>query len=183
MHVVWYTALSMDGRIADADDRLDFLDVIGDAAGAQDEFPRFIASIDAVLVGAGTLRWLVRGGHRWPHDDLPTWLVSHDESLVEQIGTTRAPLHRVEGELGPVLDAIAAAGHTRIWLAGGGDLAGQVLGLDRVDEVIVTIAPTAVGAGPSLFDVRGLPPRRFSLAECRDLGGGAARLRWLRERG
>jgi len=182
MHVVWYTAMSMDGRIADADDSLEFLDVIGDAAGAADEFPRFLATIDAVIVGAGTMRWLVRGGHGWPHDDLPTWLVSHDAALVEQIGPTRAPLRRVEGELGPAFDEIERAGHARVWLAGGGDLAGQALGLDRLDEVIATVAPIALGAGPALFDARGLPPRRFRLAECRELGGGAARLRWLRER-
>ena len=60
-------------------------------------------------------------------------------------------------------------------------IAGQALALDRVDEVVVTIAPTAVGAGPALFDAPALPSRRFRLAECSALGGDAARLRWVRE--
>ena len=88
MQVVWYTAMSMDGRIA-------------------------VASIDAVVVGASTLRWLLRGGHGWPHDDLPTWLVSRDPALVGQVGSTRAPLRRVEGPLGPVFDERSSAPGTR----------------------------------------------------------------------
>jgi riboflavin biosynthesis pyrimidine reductase len=61
-------------------------------------------------------------------------------------------------------------------------VAGQALALNRIDEVIATIAPVALGAGPALFDGAGLPPHRFTLAECRPAGGDAARLRWLRER-
>src|SRR6185369_8271901 len=199
MNVIWYTAMSMDGRIADAKDSLEFLDVIGGredkegqgGQGGQEgqegqegkaEFPAFLATIDAVIVGASTLRWLLRGGHGWPHDDLPTWLVSHDSKLVAQIGRTRAPLRRVDGPLGPVFEEIERAGHKRVWLAGGGSVAGQALALDRIDEVIATVAPTALGAGPALFDAAALPQRRFRLAECAAIGGDAARLRWIRER-
>jgi riboflavin biosynthesis pyrimidine reductase len=179
MDVVWYTGMSMDGRISSADDSLDFLDAV--TGSDPDDFSTFIAHIDAVLVGAGTLRWLVSGGHGWPHDDLPTWLVSHDEVLAQSVRPTRTPLTRVSGGLGPVLDAIEAAGHRRVWLAGGGSIAGQVLRLDRLDEVIVTIAPTVLGSGPALFDGSALPLHRFELVECRQVGT-AARLRWVRLR-
>lgn len=181
MHVIWYTAMSMDGRIADGQDSLDFLDTIGDSDDGGGGFAEFIASIDAVIVGASTLRWLLRGGHGWPHGDLPTWLVSHDPSLAVAAAGGSAPLHRVEGALDGMFAGIEAAGHRRVWLSGGGSVAGQALALDRVDEVVVTIAPIAVGAGPSLFDGP-LPPRRFKLVECRAAGGDAAAVRWLRDR-
>jgi riboflavin biosynthesis pyrimidine reductase len=182
MHVIWYTAMSMDGRIADAQGSLEFLTTIGSRAGGEDEFSSFLATIDAVLVGAGTLRWLLHHGHGWPHDDLPTWLVSHDDTLVSQIGATRAPFRRVEGPLAQAFDEMATAGHDRVWLCGGGDIAGQTLAIDRLDEVLITVAPTALGAGPALFDGAGLPRRRFRLVECRALGGHAARLGWSRDR-
>ena len=180
--VVWYTAMSMDGRIAGPGDDLGFLDSIGAGAKSGADFGAFMATVDAALVGASTLRWLLREGHGWPHDDLPTWLVSHDEGLVTAIGPTRAPLRRVAGDLAAAFSEIAAAGHRRVWLCGGGSVAAQTLALDRIDEVIATIAPVALGAGPALFDGSGLPPHRFTLAECRPAGGDAARLRWLRER-
>ena len=170
MRVIWYTAMSMDGRIASAEDSLGFLELIGPSEGPsegdqRDEWGEFIGTIDAVILGASTLRWLIAGGHGWAHDDLPTWLVSHDESLVDQVGETRAPLQRVEGSLDEMLTGIDAAGHERVWLCGGGDIAGQLLRLDRVDEVIATVAPTVLGAGPALFDGPDLPLRRFRLEE------------------
>jgi riboflavin biosynthesis pyrimidine reductase len=70
------------------------------------------------------------------------------------------------------------AGVSRVWLAGGGSVAAQVLALDRLDEVIATIAPTALGAGPALFDSVELPLRTFQLVDCRP-AGKAARLRWV----
>ena len=192
MHVIWYTAMSMDGRIATADDSLDFLDTIG--SHATDDVPpsssdedgsdvdTFLKSVDAIIVGASTLHWLLRGGHGWPHGDLPTWLITHDASLPEAVGTTAQPLRAVSGSVEPAFAEIAAAGYKRVWLAGGGSIAGQALAVDRVDEVVVTIAPTAVGAGPALFGDVSLPPRRFQLVECRALAGDAARLRWVRDR-
>lgn len=194
MHVIWFTAMSMDGRIATADDSLDFLDLIGPSEATTDappdannnpdsaDFEAMVRSVDAIIVGASTLRWLLRGGHGWPHGDLPTWLITHDAGLVAAVGATTQPLRVVSGSLETAFEEIAAAGHQRVWLAGGGSVAGQALALDRVDEVIVTVAPTAVGAGPALFDGADLPVRRFRLVECRPVAGDAAVLRWVRDR-
>lgn len=178
MEIVWYTAMSMDGRIASVDGSLDFLDV-SLADGSGNDFDEFIAGVDGVLVGASTLRWLVSHGHGWPHDDLPTWLASHDADLASSIEPTRAAFRRVEGDLTPALDEMEHNEHRRIWLAGGGDVAAQVLALDRLTEVIATVAPTALGLGPALFDAPALPLRSFELVECVPVGA-AARLRWVR---
>lgn len=182
MHVIWYTAMSMDGRIAADGDDLSFLSHI-DATGEQDgEFEQFVSTLDAVIIGGSTLRWLVQQGHSWPHGELPTWLISRDEHLVHAVGEVDEPIHRREGPLGAVLEEIEAAGHERIWLCGGGDVAGQLLALDAIDEVIVTIAPTVLGSGPSLFDAPELPLFAFELAEVRRYGTQSARLTWRRTR-
>jgi riboflavin biosynthesis pyrimidine reductase len=180
VHVVWETAASLDGRIASPQHDLSFLDAI-DTAGEGGDFTAFLGTVDAVLVGASTLRWLVGQGHGWPHDDLPTWLLSHDEALAESVRPTRAPLRRIEGDVAAALDEIEAAGHERVWLAGGGDVAGQVLALDRLDEIALTLAPVALGGGPAIVDALELPERRFELVECAP-AGNAARVRWLRRR-
>jgi len=99
-----------------------------------------------------------------------------------QVGDTEQPFRRVEGDVAAVLAEIEAAGAGQVWLCGGGDLAAQALAADRVDEVVVTVAPTVLGAGPALFDGERLPARRFRLAECQPAGGDAARLRWTRDR-
>jgi riboflavin biosynthesis pyrimidine reductase len=184
VHVVWYTAASIDGRIAGPGDDMSFLETV-DGRGEERDFDDFAASIDALVIGSGSLRWLHAQGHDLPHRGVPIWLVSHDEQLAARAAAADpggTPVTRVEGDIGVILDGIAAAGHRRAWICGGGDVAGQAVAADRVDEVVLTIAPTVLGAGPAVFDHPGLPRRRFSLAECREYGNGSVRLRWLRDR-
>jgi dihydrofolate reductase len=151
MQLIWYTALSMDGRIADGQDSLDWLEAIGPYEGSGTEFHAFLATIDAAVVGASTLRWLLRGGHGWPHGDLPTWLVSHDPGLVDRVGPTEAPFTRVEGNLEPVFEAIAAAGHRRVWLCGGGDLAVPDSGEPTMNSPPTAAVASAIGAPSTLL--------------------------------
>ena len=183
MELVWYTGVSMDGKLAAAGESLAFLEAIEGRGAALEAFERFYGGVDAIVVGAGTLRWLVRGGHGWPHGEKPTWVVSHDAALVAGIGVTAAPLVRVEGDLRALLDALCASGAGRVWLCGGGDLAGQLLALDAIDTVEVTIAPVAVRAGPSLFGERGLDARRFRVDTVDVAFGNAVRVVWRRDRG
>ena len=180
MHVVWYTAMSIDGRIAGAGDDMSFLEAV-DGSGEERDFDDFIAGIDAIVIGSGTLRWLHGQGHDLPHRGLPIWLLSHDEELAARAAAADpagTPVTRVEGDIAPALDGIAAAGHERVWIGGGGNVAGQALAAGRLDEVILTVAPAVLGAGPAVFDHPALGRNRFELAECREYGSGSVRLRW-----
>jgi riboflavin biosynthesis pyrimidine reductase len=182
VHVVWYTAMSIDGRIAGPGDDMAFLGSV-DGSGEERDFDDFIAGVDGILLGSGTLRWLHGQGHDLPHRGLPIWLLSHDEELAARAAAADpagTPVTRADGDVAGVLDGIAAAGHERVWIGGGGNVAGQALAAGRVDEVILTVAPTVLGAGPGVFDHPALGPNRFELAECREYGSGSVRLRWLR---
>ena len=50
--MVWFTAMSMDGKLAAAGDSLAFLDSIRDQELEASDFPRFLDSVDAVVVAA-----------------------------------------------------------------------------------------------------------------------------------
>lgn len=181
MHVIWYTAMSMDGRLAGPGDDMSFLESIGTEGG--DEFANFLAGIDALIVGAQTIRWLEREGHgSLPAEGKPIWVLTHDEDLAGRMARGGHPVTRREGDIGAVLDEIAAAGHRRVWICGGGNVAGQLLAADRVDEVVLTIAPVALGGGPAIFEGEGLAANRFTLQECRPYSTNAVRLRWTRRR-
>ncbi|MCW2960284.1 MAG: hypothetical protein JWM25_1128 [Thermoleophilia bacterium] len=184
MYVTWYTAMSIDGRIAGPGDDLSFLALLEAAGEHEAEFAEFIATIDAIVIGSATQRWLVKEGQALPHRGLPIWLVSHDVALAEAAAAADAdtPVTRVEGDIAPILDAIEAAGHERIWICGGGDIAGQALAVDRVDELLLTMAPTVLGSGPTVFDAAALERRLFTLEELRRYGANGVRMRWLRDR-
>lgn len=182
MRIIWATAMSMDGKLAGAGHDLSFLDTIDDQGEAMAEFSRFLATIDAILLGAETLRWLLREGHGWPHGDKPTWLVSHDPGLVERVGRTEKPMRRIEGDIQRALTELEASGAGRVWLCGGGSLAGQLLAMDRIDDVEVAVAPVALGAGPALFGDSPQVLRKFRVVECRPLFGSAVSIHWTRAR-
>jgi riboflavin biosynthesis pyrimidine reductase len=185
MHVIWYTAMSMDGRIAGPDDDLSFLSHIkGDEEDAGSEFASFMSSIDGVIIGGSTMRWLLAHGESLPASGKPVWLVTRSSSLAAQVSalaTDETPVHVVSGPLDPVVTAIADSGCSRLWVCGGGDVAGQLLAIDRIDEVVLTVAPVALGSGPALFDGGSLPDHEFTLQECRPYGN-SARLVWVRSR-
>ena len=74
---LYYVASSIDGFIADADDRIDWLLQFGfekfDA-----HYQRFLAGIGAMVMGAATYEFLLADETQaWPYAEIPTWVVTH----------------------------------------------------------------------------------------------------------
>lgn len=156
MRIVYYVAASLDGRIAGPDHDLDFLETLSTEAGDHG-YADFLADIDGLVTGASTYEFMT--AHSWPYGDRPCWLVTHRDDLPDIEG---ADIRRFAGDVHGLIAELEAAGLRRVWLLGGGNLAGQFLEADRLDELIVTVAPTFVGRGPSLADGE-LPLRRYRL--------------------
>jgi dihydrofolate reductase len=156
MRIVYYVAASLDGRISGPDHDLAFLETLSTDAGDHG-YADFFAEIDGLVVGASTYEFMTR--HSWPYGDRPTWLVTHRDGLPDIEG---ANLRRFAGDVRDLVRELEDAGLERVWLIGGGNLAAQFLAADRLDELILTLAPTLVGSGPALADGE-LPLRRFRL--------------------
>ena len=157
----YYTATSLDGFIADADNSLDWLFTRKREDDGRLNYGEFIAGVGAMAMGSTTLRIdprsRVRGKDpaewKWPYD-IPCWVFTHrqlpivPESRIEFTGTDIAAVHE---------EMVGAAGDRNVWIVGGGDLAGQFAGVGLLDEVIVSIAPVTLGGGAPLL------PRRIEL--------------------
>lgn len=74
---------------------------------------------------------------------------------------------------------IGERGLERTWLVGGGDLAGQFLAANLLDELILTVAPALLGVCLALADGE-FPARRFRLAELAPSGENGVRVRYER---
>ena len=173
--ITYYAALSLDGRIAGDEHDLSFLKTL---TGAENDYLDFYADIDSLVMGAGTWEFMVRHGS-WPYAGKPTWIVTHANELAPLAGAE--PVERYAGDLAGLVELIGERGLRRTWLVGGGDLAGQLLAADLLDELILTIAPTFVGSGPALAD-GDFPLRRFRLTAQDRFGDDGVRLRYERER-
>jgi dihydrofolate reductase len=149
----YYTATSLDGFIADADNSLDWLHVQDRDPAGPLSYEEFIAQVGAIAMGSTTYEWILDRDGDWPYE-LPCWVFTHRELRV----VPDAPIQFASGDVKPVHEhLVAAAGGRHVWIVGGGELAGQFADAGLLDEVIVWIAPVTLGGGASLL------PRRIDL--------------------
>jgi dihydrofolate reductase len=160
----YYTATSIDGFIADADNSLEWLfQVEGDAEGMDQEYPRFMADVGAMAMGSTTYEWIANytgfldDPSKWEYT-IPTWVFSSRE-----LPRVDGPDVRfASGDVAPVhAEMVEAAGGKNVWLVGGGDLVGQFHDHGLLDEVIMGVAPVFLGAGAPLL------PRRITFPSLR----------------
>ncbi len=168
----YYTATSIDGFIADQNNSLDWLDEV-DSRG-EDRFTPFFAGIGAFAMGATTYEWVLANStmltepEKWHefYGDIPAWVFTHRE-LPPVPG---ANLTFVSGDVRAVhAGMVTAAAGRNIWLCGGGQLVGQFTDAGLLDEVILGVAPIALGGGAPLL------PRRvpLTLSTVEQVGGFA----------
>jgi dihydrofolate reductase len=169
--IAYYAAMSLDGRISGPAHDLSFLKTLDGGNDYED----FYAGVDSLILGARTWDFMVEHGS-WPYTGKPTWIVTHAEELAPLEG---AVVETYAGDLGELVRRIGDRGYERTWLVGGGDLAGQLLAADLLDELILTIAPTLVGRGPALADGE-FALRQFRLTAVGRHGGNGVRLRYER---
>lgn len=153
MPTVYHVAASLDGFLATPDDSVDWLMALGDDGASS--FPAFLAEVGAIAMGAATYEWILRHaeasvaltGAVWPYTQ-PTWVFTHRTLAV----VSGADVRFVHGDVRPAHAAMrATAGDRHVWVAGGGDLAGQFLDAGLLDEVRVSVAPVTLGAGKPLL--------------------------------
>lgn len=157
--VVYFTAATLDGFIADEHDSLDWLFEVphGEDDGTWDAF---IGRVGVLVMGATTYQWVLdRHFTEHPeqyHDfygERPLWVFTHrDLPGVPGVDVTFAR----DDVQASWEDLAAAAGGGDVWVVGGGDLVGQFDDAGHLDEIQVHLTPVVLGAG------RPLLPRRIT---------------------
>ncbi len=188
--LVYYIALSIDGFIAGPNDEVDFYP-------ASDEYMRWMTTeypdalptharrhlgigdapnrrFDTIVMGRRTYDPALKLGITSPYAHLRQYVFSRtleprDPAVTivkgDVVETVRA-LKREESALD-------------IYLAGGGELAGQLL--EEIDRLVVKLYPVVAGAGRTAFGSR-FSPTNFNLDEVKTFSGGNAVLYYSRVR-
>jgi dihydrofolate reductase len=170
----YYVAASLDGFIADADGRLEWLFQFDGAQGVAEHYQAFIAGVGALAMGAATYEFiLAHSREAWPYAGLPTWVFTHRELP----GFPGADIRFTAEDVGVVHEQmVRAAGEKNLWLMGGGNLVAQFARRGLLDELLLGLMPVVLGSGIPL-----LPARLPGLLELKDLtrfGSGAIALRY-----
>jgi dihydrofolate reductase len=138
-----FVGASVDGFIARADGRLDFLPAGDGEAHGYDEF---FASVDALVVGRNTFD-TVLSFDAWPYAEKPVFVLSTRELPPTPAG---ARVERLEGEPAAIMAALHARGFQHAYVDGGITIQ-RFLAAGLVERLIVTRVPVLIGSGIPLF--------------------------------
>ena len=169
----YFTATSIDGFIADADNSLEWLFTVPSDKPKPDLFEEFFGGVGAMASGSTTYEWVIDHERlrdnpaKW-HDyygDTPCWVFTRrDPTRIPGVDVTF-----VRGDVRPVHEQMTrAAGDKNVWIVGGGDLAGQFADAGLLDEILLTVAPVTLGSGAPLLPRR-LVGTDLTLTEVRDV--------------
>lgn len=148
--VVLYIAMSIDGYIADADGRVDWLEGDGSQPENRGTYDDFYGGVDCVIMGSKTYDQIVNelSPGLWPYKGRQCYVVSSRKILsAEDVSFTSEPLDELIGRL--KLDK-----GRDIWICGGATIAQQLIDLDLIDRYHISVIPTILGSGKALFGER-----------------------------
>ncbi|MEP1032032.1 dihydrofolate reductase family protein [Ekhidna sp.] len=142
-----YIATSLDGRIADRNDGIAWLDSIPIPENEDMGYYTFTNDIDALVMGRNTFETVLGFDVEWPYQK-PVFVLSNQLQKIPESHQGKAFL--VSGALSEVLEQIHAKGYTRLYIDGGATIQ-SFLREDLIDQMIITTFPIVLGGGPSLF--------------------------------
>jgi dihydrofolate reductase len=138
--VCYFVACSLDGFIAGPDASIDWLFTDGDYGYAD-----FYREVDCLLVGRQTFETALSFGE-YPY--------AGKRVCVFTRGGFRSPVTEAEVVQADPASFVASLKQFpggRIWLVGGGELAGALAQARLVDELVVSVHPVTLGRGVPLF--------------------------------
>jgi dihydrofolate reductase len=167
--IIVYVATSADGYIARPDGDVAWLDrprTAGDYG-----MGKFYRSIDTVLMGRKTYEIGLQLGQK-SYPGKKNYVFSRARRRRRS-----ADIEFVSGPVGDFVRQLRATKGKNIWLVGGAELAAAFLDAGQVDEFIIHVVPTFIGAGIPL-----LQPRHrtvpLQLQSCRSYRDGVVRLHY-----
>jgi dihydrofolate reductase len=136
MKIIWYPAVSLDGYVADARGRSDFV-----SAEDEREFSKLVNATGAIIVGRRTYDQYHRPQNPFPKARTYVLTQSTDASSDDPavVYVSGGPLE--------MMRRLHSDGRTVAVLSGGGTTSGLFAGKGLIDEAWISLYPLILGAG------------------------------------
>jgi dihydrofolate reductase len=145
--IIVYIATSTDGFIARPDGSVDWLD----RPGTKGDYGMgaFYRSIDTCILGRKTYDFMVNSGMPAAYAGKKNYVFSRNLKLAAS-----PKVMIVNEEVAHFADRLRAQKGKDIWLVGGAEIVAAFLDADQVDEFMIHVIPTMIGAGIPLATPR-----------------------------
>lgn len=169
--ILGYIAATLDGFIATADDRLDWLFRHDAPSEEEKDYERFLKRIRTVVMGRGTYDFIANDPSPWAYGDQRVIVVTSRPIL-----DPKGPLE-TRGDVDALVRELRALDDGDVWMLGGGRLQMAFLERGALDEVQIFVFPEMIGGGRPLFPATGFQasPRLIDAGPCPD---GSVRLHY-----
>lgn len=149
-NVVLYIAMSLDGYIAKLDGSVDWLKGSSDISDVDVGYNAFYQSIDTIFMGRKTYEQIIYelSPDKWVYKGKKTYVVTTKEFA------NTGDVTFLGSDFMEIVRELKKKEGKDIWLVGGASLIDEFQNQNLIDRYIITIIPTILGSGISLFDRR-----------------------------
>ncbi|MFI6476570.1 dihydrofolate reductase family protein [Nonomuraea sp. NPDC050663] len=184
--LVYYVGVSIDGYIAGPDHDISFYPVEHMLPWIAAEYPETLPVMarphlgiadapnkhfDTLVMGRGTYEPAMLAGIASPYPHVKQYIVSNSIAGIDDPDVTL-----VKGDPLELVRSLKQEDGMDIWLAGGGNLAGQLL--PEIDELVVKSYPVVAAKGTRAFD-GDFQPTAFTVTDTHALPDGC-RITWFK---
>ena len=142
-----YIATTLDGKIARKDGSLDWLFALANPNQIDHGYADFLKGIGTTIMGKNTYNEILGFGVEWPYTGMDSYIATtHKEFQVKTPET-----NVISSNITDLINKLKGQSRKDIWLIGGGQLITYFLNNDLLDRMILTMIPTIIGEGISLF--------------------------------
>jgi dihydrofolate reductase len=142
-----FIAQSLDGFIARENHSLDWLYAIPNPQQLDHGYNQLLQEIDAIVMGRSTYEEILKFGIEWPYEAYKTYVVTKQYDFSLSTPNTYVLPNLLE----ETLKDLKKQSQKKVWIVGGGTIISELLNLEAIDEMIISIVPIILGRGILIF--------------------------------
>jgi len=146
--IILYIASSLDGKIADKNGEVGWLEKIPNPDKTDYGYKDFYDSIDTTLMGNRTWQQVKGFGIGNPYKGKTNYVITRDNLL-----TRDEHVQYVHGNVADFIQKIKKETGKDIWCVGGGELIALLFNNNFIDEIRIFLMPIVLGEGISLTGI------------------------------
>ena len=167
-----YIAISLNGKIADANGGVEWLESIPNPDQSDYGYAKFYKEIDTTIQGNATYKQILSWGIDFPYADKKNYVFTRNSALQNTEHVTFVSENHAD-----FVKQLKKEKGDDIWVVGGGGLNTTLLNVGLIDEIQVFVMPIVLSGGVELFEAF---PKQTSLElmESKTYETGAVELRY-----